>query len=687
MCKMKMFFCTIIFSLVTALAVGAPKEPWRDPTVTSINRLEARSIRVPCESAELSLAIAKGEKAYTDSKWLMLLNGTWDFKWKHTVTAPNWEKSAKIKVPGCWQLQGEYDPPLYVNIHYPIAGFDVGDPMVEPPKEYTSFYYRNPVGLYARTFTLPADWKNRRTVIHFGGVSSAMYVRLNGRMVGYSEDSRLPAEFDLTPYLKAGENFLEVEVFKHSDGTFLESQDLWRLSGIFRDVWLLSERADTPKDLIVKATVSDDYKKGFVVVTDEKENVLFKKTIENPKLWTAETPNLYYETLAFQGEYETVSFGFRKIEIKDGVLYVNGKRLLIRGMNRHEFCPEGGYTITPEIMKKDVSLLKWLNVNAVRTSHYPNDPRFYSLCDREGFYLVCEANIESHGAGYFDATLATNKLYRTPHVERNVNMIKTFRNHPSIIFWSLGNEAGDGENFVEAYKAIRALDTTRPIQYEQAYKTDHSDILCPMYPLPEEVEETINTTKGTPQHKPFIMCEYAMQMGNSTGDLNAYWRLAEKYPRFQGGFIWDFVDQCVWKTDARGKWLAVGGDHGEKPNTENFCCNGIFDALRNPHPGAYELKQIYQPIQVKAYDWVTKTATICNTYRFTTLDAIKGTWRVDVAGRTIATGVLDLTNFSPDTTKKVMIDAPHGDAITFTFTRSNETTPLAHNQFIQPCQL
>ncbi len=678
---MKQLICTLL--AVSAMGVWAEKAPWQNPKVNSINRLPARAIAVPCESEALSLAIAKGEKCRMESKWLESLDGEWDFKWKHNIIVKDWEKTAKIKVPGCWQLQGAYDPALYVNVRFPLYGWNEGDPMVEPPKHYTSYKYRNPVGLYSRTFTVPKDWKGRRTVIHFGGVSSAMYLRVNGKEVGYSEDSRLPAEFDLTPYLVEGENRLEVEVLKHCDGTFLEDQDFWRLSGIFRSVWLVSERTDVAKDLIVSATLSDDYKTGTLVVTDENGNKLLEKTYANPKLWSCEAPNLYYATIKYEGkgwffpqhDYRTVAFGFRKIEIKDSVLYINGKRALIMGTNRHEMQPESGYTVTYEGMKKDIALMQALNINAVRTSHYPNVPTWYELCDRAGLYVCCEANIESHGH-----QLGDNLLYHEAHLERNVNMIKTFRNHPSIIFWSLGNEAGDGRNFVAASKAIKALDTTRPVQYEQARNRDHTDIMCPMYAGTWELEGYV---KNKPK-KPYILCEYAHAMGNSTGGVQYYWDLVRKYPSAQGGFIWDFVDQALWKTDKRGTWLSFGGDYGDKPNDDNFCCNGFVTADRNLHPGALEVKHIYQPIKVDAWDWATKTVTIWNAYRFTSLDHVKGTWQVDANGKTIATGSLDLSNFAADAVKKLKIDAPDGDAITFTFTREGETDWLANKQFTKP---
>ena len=576
---------------------GEP-QPWRNPRVFERNRLPARAVAVPCDSAELALEIARGEKPRTASKWLVSLNGTWNFKWKHAADVAVWEKESPITVPGCWQLQGPYDPPNYTNTRYPIAGYVKGDPTAKPPKSFTSYYHRTPVGLYSRTFTLPADWSGRRTVIHFGGVSSALYVRVNGKEVGYSEDSRLPAEFDLTAYLVPGENTLEVEVFKHSDGSYLEDQDFWRLSGIYRDVWLVSEQANAAKDLVVEATLSADYKTGTLVVKDENGQILLEKTYADPKLWDAGEPNLYYETVAFtqdgQTDWRAVAFGFRTIEIKDAVVYVNGKRILVKGVNRHEMSPKGGYAVTEEDMKKDIEILKKLGVNAVRTCHYPDDPLWYELCDRAGIYVCCEANVEAHGVDDFYSPgkakyLPKNPRYHDAIVSRGVNMVKTFRNHPSIIFWSLGNESGDGPAMADEYVAMRKLDATRPIQYEGAMDSDHSDIKCPMYWSPGASEHYVaNNPK-----KPYILCEYSHAMGNSSGDFAAYWKLAEKYPSFQGGFIWDYADQAIFKTDARGTWLAYGGDFGDKPNDDNFNCNGIVDALRNWHPGAYEVQAVY----------------------------------------------------------------------------------------------
>ena len=682
------FVSVFAIGAAIALQAGDKTPPWATPEVNSINRLPARAIAVPCESATKALMIAQGDLPRTESKWLQSLNGVWSFRWKHTIDYPNWEKEGQIAVPGCWQLQGEFDPPLYTNMPYPIADDGTGNPRLDPPKHYTSHYYRNPVGLYSLVFTMPEAWKDRRVVIHFGGVSSAMYVRLNGKEVGYSEDSRLPAEFDLTPYLDGasfGEkaekaNMLEVEVLKHCDGTFLEDQDFWRFSGIFRDVWLVAEKKDAAKDLIVDATLSDDYQTGTLIVRDENGKTLLEKKYDKPRLWSCEAPNMYYETIEMDGDYRAVAFGFRKVEIKDSVLYINGKRALIMGTNRHEMQPEGGYTVTLEGMKRDIAIFHDLNINAVRTCHYPDDPTWYELCDREGIYVVCEANIESHGAGYGEKSYAKKPPFLQTHVERGVNMVKTFRNHPSVIIWSLGNEAGDGPNFTAEYKAIRETDPSRPIHYERAQHGANTDIFCPMYMRPWDVEHYV---KNNPK-KPLILCEYTHAMGNSNGSVHDYWDLVRKYPSMQGGFVWDFVDQAVWKSDTFGTWLSYGGDWGDKPNDDNFNCNGLVDATRAYHPGVYEVKHAYQPVSVEAYDWEKGDATIRNVYRFTSLDDVAGWWSLERNGLKIAEEKLDLKKFAADTVKTIATGAKgaFGDTITFRFYRNN--SEIAHDQFTKP---
>ena len=665
--------------------------PWQTPEVNSINRLPARCLAVPCESEETAVAVAKWLKPADASRWVISLNGEWDFKWKRTPSA-DWEKTAKIKVPSCWQLQGEYDPPLYTNVKYPLAFSPSGDPMGEPDKSFTSHAFRNPVGLYTTTFKRPWRWWFRRTVIRFEGVSSAFYVRVNGQEVGYAEDSRLPSEFDLTPYLKwFGENTLEVEVYKHSDGTFLEDQDFWRFSGIFRSVTLISEHKKAPKDFVVETKLADDLKSASFVVRDEKGTVLKERQVDKPYLWSSECPNVYMTPMEhkwgwwiFGGtDYYVVSFGLRKIEIRDSVVYINNRRALFKGTDRHEMQPESGYSVTREGMRRDVDIMKSFNVNAVRTCHYPDAPDWYDLCDRSGIMLVCEANLESHGAPGSNSkknALANDPKWEKSHVERGTRMVGFYRNHPSIIFWSMGNEAGDGPNFVAEYKAMKAMDATRPVQYEGARNNDHSDIHCPMYTRPWDCEKYVANKPA----KPMILCEYTHAMGNSNGGIHKYWELARKYPSFQGGFIWDFVDQAVWKTDERGKWLAYGGDFGDKPNDDNFNCNGFVDAARNPHPGAYEIKHAYQPIRVDSFDWETGVAKVVNGFSFTDLEDLDEiTWSaVDANGVETSSGKVAEFSLAPEQTGDLRLEGVKGDSVTINFYRDGDL--IAWDSFTKP---
>ncbi len=647
--------------------------PWEDPDVTEINRLPARAISIPCETEQIALDIAQGEAKKEASRWIRTLNGEWDFSWKRSPTVADWEKTAKILVPGCWQLQGDYDPPLYTNIRYPFLK-DAPRVMGEPKdKTWTSMNFRNPVGLYRTTFTRPWRWWFRRTTLHLGGVSSAFYVRVNGKDVGYAEDSRLPSEFDLTPHLKVfGANTLEIEVYKHCDGSYLEDQDFWRMSGIFRDAYLVSESRSAPFDLVVETKLSDDMKDGSFVVRDEKGNVLKEREVPGVRLWSSETPFVYVTPIEhrwgwwiFGGtDYRAVSFGFKKVEIRDSVLYLNGKRALFKGVNRHEMEPEYGYAVTLNGMKKDIATFRKFNVNAVRTCHYPDVPEWYDLCDREGIMVCCEANVEGHEYYYGPEALAKNPIFRKAIVERNARMVRTFRNHPSIVYWSMGNETGDGDNFTAARKAILEIDRTRPVHYERAIDGDNTDIYAVMYAPPKEVEKYVaNSPK-----KPYILCEYTHAMGNSNGGIQKYWDLVKKYPSFQGGFIWDFMDQAVWKTDARGTWLAYGGDFGDKPNDDNFNCNGVFDALRNPHPGAFEMKHAYQDIHCESFDFASGRVTVRNGFLFRDLGDYDCRWiAIDANGAPTAKGYVDLGELPAGETRTYALEGFKGDSVTLTF--------------------
>ena len=683
----------------------ADSPDWENPYVFERNRLTSRAVLVPCESEATARAIAALAEPRTKSAWVQSLNGTWKFNFVKTPAErpvdfhrPDFDVSGwtDMPVPSCWQLQGIYDPALYTNIRYP----HVKNPpfvMQDPPKDFSSFEFRNPVGSYRRAFTVPKAWLARRTVLHFGGVGSGMYVYVNGEKVGYSEDSRLPAEFDVSPFLKEGENTLAVEVYRFTDASYIEDQDFWRFAGIFRDVWLQSEAKGGVEDVVVETRLAPDFASASLAVTtlpaqakaelalyDADGRVVARGAspleVRRPNLWTCETPYLYTLVVKSAGDWRAQRVGFRDVRIEDSVLKVNGRRILIKGTDRHEMTPGAGYTCTREQMQKDIDVMKAFNVNAVRTSHYPNDPMWYDLCDQNGIWVVCEANIESHDMGYGKETLARRPDYLDAHVARGCNMVRVFRNHPSIIGWSMGNEAGDGDNFKAEYAAMKALDSSRPVQYEGAQDSDHSDIKCPMYARPWDCERYV---RNNPK-KPYILCEYTHAMGNSNGGVEKYWDLVQKYPSFQGGFVWDFVDQAVWKTDKIGKYLAYGGDFGDRPNDDNFNCNGLFDALRNPHPGLFELKHAYRSVRIEAFDWATGEITVKNNFCFTDLEDLDDVEWVafDGDGNESAKGRLDGVKLAPGETGKFKLEGVAGESVTIRFLRDGDA--IAWDTFTKP---
>ena len=572
----------------TLISADAPAEApvpkpldWENPLVFDVGKEPPHATMTVYPHVPPAL---RGDRSA--SPYYVSLGGKWQFHWvpkpadrpvdfyKTDFDAGDWDE---IPVPSNWQMHG-YGIPIYVNIRYPFSP-------AKPPKIP---HDDNPVGSYRRTFTLPEDWAGRHVFLHFEGVDSAFYLWVNGRKVGYSQGSRTPAEFNVTPYLKPGQNLLAVEVYRYSDGSYLEDQDFWRLSGIFRDVYLYSTADLHVRDFRVQTDLDQQYKdatlkfnvklhnfgkgprKGRLeaVVLDETRKPLFEpvsaaveagggegvsldfvREVGNPKKWTAETPNLYTLLLTLKSaEGQTLEvipcrIGFREVEIRDGQLLVNGKAVLLKGTNRHEHDPDTGHTISRESMIRDIKLMKQHNINAVRTSHYPNVPLWYELCDRYGLYVIDEANIESHGMGYGPASLAKDPTWKEAHLDRTIRMVARDKNHPSVIIWSLGNEAGDGVNFKATSTWIRENDPTRPVHYERAGTGENTDIVCPMYASPAHI-----TNYGSrPQTRPLILCEYAHAMGNSVGDLWSYWRPIYKLKHLQGAFVWDWVDQGLRK--------------------------------------------------------------------------------------------------------------------------------------------
>ena len=611
------------------------------------------------------------ELGWKESPFYLSLNGPWKFYWSRKPTErpadfyrPEYDYSAwdEITVPGDWQMQG-YGVPYYVNIGYP---FEINAPFA--PQDY------NPVGSYIREFSIPESWDKKQILLHFAGVNSAFYVWINGNYAGYHEDSKTPAEFDITTYLQKGENILAVEVYQWSDGSYLEDQDMWRFSGIERDVFLVAANPVSLKDLKVQAEPDAQYHNGDLhleysvvnyrqkeikkaelkleLLDRENEEPLFTdkyklvfrennstsfeytKNIPAPKFWSAEKPNLYDLIITITDTEKNVQVtrqrvGFRRVEIKNKQLLVNGQPVLIKGVNRHEHNPQRGHTVSREEMIRDIQLMKQYNINAVRTSHYPNDPLWYDLCDEYGLYVIDEANIECHGLMTYEPFedyyyTGTSPVASDPEWKKSIfyrigNMISRDRNHPCIIAWSLGNESGGGDNFRDAYHLIKETDPTRPVQFEACYTDDYTDIVAPMYYTESQFYNFLK--KNDP--RPLIMCEYSHSMNNSTGNLQDYWDIIEAYPNLQGGFIWDWLDQGILQVSPTGeRYWAYGGDFGPQDirSDDGFCMNGLLFPDRIPKPALREVKKVYQNIKFSAIDSLPWSYRIKNDFFFTDLN-------------------------------------------------------------------
>lgn len=680
---MKRPFLTAVFVFFSLTNFAQPFTEWLDPEVNAVNRAPMHTNYFAYESAD---AAARGNKE--QSARFMTLNGTWKFNWVKDADARpadfwkvgyndmSWDN---IPVPGNWELNG-YGDPIYVNTGYAWRNQFRSNPPQVPTVD-------NHVGSYRREITVPASWKGKDIIAHFGSVTSNMYLWVNGKYVGYSEDSKLEAEFNLTPYLKPGQkNLIAFQVFRWCDGTYLEDQDFFRHSGVGRDCYLYARDKKRIEDIRVTPDLDGDYKNGSLRVAlnlkgsgnvdlellDAAGKPVATETahgsdtvvmnVENPRKWSAETPYLYTLRATLQGGSEVipVKVGFRKIELKDGQILVNGQPVLFKGANRHEMDPDHGYVVSRERMIQDIQLMKKFNLNAVRTCHYPDNNLWYDLCDEYGIYVVAEANIESHGMGYGKETLAKRDDYKKAHMERNQRNVQRSFNHPSIIFWSLGNEAGYGPNFEAAYDWVKAEDPSRAVQYEQAGKTGKTDIFCPMYYGYDGCRQYSEDASMT---KPLIQCEYAHAMGNSQGGFKEYWDLVRKYPKYQGGFIWDFVDQAVRKTGKNGKMIyAYGGDFNRFDASDgNFCVNGIISPDRVPNPHMHEVGYIYQDIWTTLEgDKVTNPSStvinIFNEYFFRDLSAYYLEWEVLKGGKVVRTGRVENLNVAPQQTAKVKLD-------------------------------
>ncbi len=571
-------------------------------------------------------------------------------------------------------------PYIYVNVGYPWRNQFKNNPPYVPTEG-------NHVGSYRREITIPADWNGKEIYAHFGAVSSNMYLWVNGRFVGYSEDSKLEAEFNLTPYLKAGQkNLIAFQVFRWCDGTYLEDQDFFRYTGVARDCYLYARNKKRIDDIRVTPDLDQEYKNGsldinlnlkgsanvalelldarnqVVASTEVKGSGKVSTTLnlENPKKWTAETPYLYTLRATLKEGNKTtevvpVKVGFRKIELKNAQILVNGQPVLFKGADRHEMDPDGGYVVSRERMIQDIQLMKQFNLNAVRTCHYPDDSFWYELCDKYGIYVVAEANVESHGMGYGEETLAKNPSFKKAHMERNQRNVQRNFNHPSIIFWSLGNEAGYGPNFEAAYDWIKAEDPSRAVQFEQAGYSGKTDIFCPMY---YDYQGCINYCEDDSKQKPLIQCEYAHAMGNSQGGFKEYWDIIRKYPKYQGGFIWDFVDQGIrWNGKDNKMIYAYGGDFNNfDASDNNFCCNGLVNPDRQPNPHMHEVGYFYQNIWTTGSDLKNGEINVYNENFFRDLSAYTMEWDLLKNGKIVRSGLIENLNVAPQQTAKLKLD-------------------------------
>lgn len=672
-----------LFALVIGFqTIALPqKNEWRDPKVNAVNRAPMHANYFAYESRDAARA---GVKEESDN--FLSLNGMWKFNWvRNADQRPDdfyllgYNDSAwdELKVPAVWELNGNGDP-IYVNVGYPWRN----QFRTEPPKTPVK---NNHVGSYRKEIVIPAEWKDKQIFAHFGSVTSNIYLWVNGKYVGYSEDSKLEAEFDLSGYLKPGKNLIAFQVFRWCDGSYLEDQDFFRFSGVGRDCYLYARNRNYIQDIRVTPDLDQQYTNGSLNIalrmkgrgtvelelSDLKGNVVANTRVngsgnlsvamevKNPLKWSAEMPNLYCMTAILKNgndilEVIPVKVGFRKVEIKDAQLLVNGQPVLIKGANRHEIDPDYGYVVSRERMLQDIRIMKQFNINAVRTCHYPDDNLWYELCDEYGLYLVAEANVEAHGMLYTNNQLSKHPSFAKAHLERNQRNVQRSYNHPSVIIWSLGNETGPGPNFEACYRWIKAEDAMRPVQYEQAGHDYYTDIFCPMYLWYSACEDYAKSNAT----KPLIQCEYAHAMGNSMGGFKEYWDLIRKYPKFQGGFIWDFVDQSVrWKNKDGIEIYAYGGDFNKYDGSDNnFCDNGLISPDRVPNPHMYEVGYFYQSIWTCPVNLQSGEIEIFNENFFRDLSAYYLDWQLLADGELVEAGTVGNLDVAPQQKARLKLD-------------------------------
>ncbi len=656
---------------------------WENPEILSKNLEKPHSTFAP-----YSLAAIKKNIPSAGSPKIISLNGDWKFKYCQTSEGLprnffsesfddyDWDE---ISVPSNWQMVDpaaqKYGKPLYVNVRYPFP--------VDPPYVPDA----NPVGLYRKRVVIPNNWSGKQVLIRFEGVDSAFYLWVNGKQVGYSQGAHLPSEFDLTTYVSSGSNLITVQVFQFSDGSYLEDQDMWRLSGIFRDVFLISRPLIHFRDIKITTELDNQNSNGVLSISSWVRNlsdktldtvtiryslestrgitIISEQRSENAGLkqqeealiqmsfpvtevekWSAEDPALYTLTLEILSStheiVETIwtQVGFRKVEVDGELFKINGQAVKLKGVNRHETDPVDGHAVTYASMIQDIKLMKQHNINTVRTSHYTNDPRWLDLCDRYGLYVIDEADLESHGMMYSGdlSALANNPRWLDAHLDRAIRMVERDKNHASVVIWSLGNEAGYGENFVRMAEWIHANEPTRPVHYEGGYDAPALDLVSVMYP---KLDRLIEQGKNKEDGRPFFMCEYAHAMGNGPGNLKEYWEAIYSYPRLMGGCIWDWVDQAVKVSTPNGSsYFAYGGDFGDSPNDGNFCVNGLISPSRIPHPGLLEYKKVIEPVKMEAVDLVGGKFRITNLYNFISLSHLDGTWQVCIDDEILQQGSL-----------------------------------------------
>ena len=671
--------CLAMLSMSSG-ASAQSESRWQNVNINQQNREPRRANFFAFESLDKAQSFDKKKSAN-----YLSMEGMWKFnfvkdhnKRPANFFAANYDDSQwkDFPVPGLFELNG-YGDATYKNIGYAWATqFDPNPPYISELNNYT--------GSYRRTFDLPKDWKGKDVYFHVGSATSNLTLWVNGKYVGYSEDSKVAAEFNISKYLKPGKNLIAMQVMRWCDGSYFEDQDFWRFTGIAREVYLYARPKLHAADIRLNATLENNYQDGVlnyqvslkggktdvsITLCDKDGKQVAQATgaqgvirVPKVKAWTGETPYLYkaYITLKNkQGATEVIPqrVGFRNVEIKNAQLLVNGQPVLVKGADRHEMDPDGGYVVSLERMIQDIKIMKQLNINAVRTSHYPCDPRWYDLCDEYGIYITAEANLESHGMGYEEKSLAKFPEYIVPHIERNEGNVKPLINHPSVIVWSLGNECGYGVNFEKAYDWVKACDKTRPAQYERGGYDSKTDIYCPMY-IGYEESESYCKSNGT---KPYIQCEYAHAMGNSEGGFKEYWDLIRKYPKYQGGYIWDFVDQGLRdKSPVTGKEIfTYGGDYGRYPGSDyNFNCNGIIAPNRRLNPHAYEIQYVLQNVWIKDFDAENGSFNVYNENFFKNIDDLSLTATLFANGvKLTSIAIPDTKGIAPQATKLVKSEA------------------------------